>query len=109
MKVQKKVYLVTEVTELVEQAEIPRQPVKTKEPIRYTHLPNPPIPVSEYNAVSEYCKQFDNMTRMDFVELAIIEKLHRDGLLPDEEFKPYYDEIRNRPPQWKRKGAQNKF
>lgn len=75
-----------------------------QEPPRFMRLPNPQIPLSEYNLVSSYCAQFANMTRQDFVELAIIEKLHGDGGMSGEEFNRRYEEIRNRPPRGQRKG-----
>jgi hypothetical protein len=74
---------------------------------RFMRLPNPQIPLQEYNLVSNYCGQFANMTRQDFVELAIIEKLHSDGGMPQEEFNRRYEEIRNRPPRGQRKGMKN--
>ena len=72
--------------------------------VRYMRLPNPQIPLNEYNQVSTYCNQFDNMTRQDWVELAIVEKLSRDGLMPDEDFEKRRTEIRNRPRRGQRKG-----
>lgn len=77
------------------------------EPLRFMRLPNPQIPITEYNLVTRYCEQYTNMTRQDFVELAIIEKLHADGLLPDDDFTARRDEIRNRPPRGYRKGTKN--
>ena len=74
---------------------------------RFMRLPNPQIPITEYNLVTRYCEQFPNMTRQDFVELAIIEKLHADGGLSQEDFNARYDEIRNRPPRGHRKGTKN--
>lgn len=70
---------------------------------RYTHLPNPRIPVRLYNLASQYCNNFDNMTRQDWMELAIVEKLYRDEQLPKEEYEAYSNEIRNRPPRGQRK------
>ena len=78
-----------------------------QEPVRSVRLPNPQIPITEYNLVTRYCEQFSNMTRQDFVELAIVEKLHADGGLSEEDFKARYDEIRNRPPRGHRKGTRN--
>lgn len=75
---------------------------------RFMRLPNPQIPVSEYNMVSAYCNSFPNMTRQDFVELAIIEKLHSDGQMPDDEFNIRHNEICNRPTRGQRKGMRNK-
>jgi len=72
---------------------------------RFMRLPNPQIPIVEYNLVSRYCEQFSNMTRQDFVELAIIEKLHADGGLSQEDFGRRRDEIRNRPPRGHRKNT----
>lgn len=73
-------------------------------PVRYARLPNPQIPVPEINLVEQYCRQFDNMTKQDFVELAIIEKLHGDGDMTQEDFMRRYEEIRNRPARGHRKG-----
>lgn len=73
--------------------------------MRYTHLPNPLISMREYKLASDYCSQFDNMTRQDWMELAIIEKLHRDGLLPDDEFTARHTEITSRPPRGLRKNT----
>lgn len=77
----------------------------TTEAQRYMRLPNPQIPVSEYNLVSAYCNSFNNMTRLDFVEMAIIEKLHNDELLTNDEYKARYQEIKTRPPRGQRKGT----
>jgi hypothetical protein len=84
----------------------PVQPA-AQEPVRYMRLPNPQIPITEYNLVTRYCEQFPNMTRQDFVELAIIEKLHTDGGMSQEEFNARYEEIRNRPPRGHRKNTKN--
>lgn len=81
----------------------PQQPAQVSE--RLTHLPNPWISMREYNLASNYCNTFDNMTRMDWMELAIIEKLHRDGLLPEEEFQARRAEITTRPPRGLRKNT----
>ena len=80
---------------------------KAQEPFRFTRLPNPQIPIGEYNLVTRYCENFANMTRQDFVELAIIEKLHNETLMSDEDFNTRRDAIRNRPPQGHRKGTKN--
>jgi hypothetical protein len=80
-----------------------QQPTATKE--RYTHLANPWISMREYNLASNYCNSFDNMTRMDWMELAIIEKLHNDGLMPDDEFNARHTEITSRPPRGLRKNT----
>lgn len=72
---------------------------------KFMRLPNPQIPLSEYNLVSLYCSSLANMTRQDFVELAIVEKLHSLGKLTDEEFSARQTEIRNRPPRGQRKGT----
>lgn len=74
---------------------------------RFMRLPNPQIPLQEYNLVSRYCEQFANMTRQDFVELAIIEKLHNDGGMSQDDFNRRYEEIRNRPPRGQRKGMKS--
>ncbi len=76
---------------------------------RAMRLPNPQIPLAEYNLVSQYCNSFSNMTRQDFVELAIIEKLNRDGQMPEEDFIARQTEIRTRPPRGQRKGTRNQM
>ena len=78
---------------------------KPTEQQRMTHLPNPAISVRYYNLATQYCYQHDNMTRMDWMEMAIIEKLHNDGLMPDDEFVARSEEIRNRPPRGMRKNT----
>lgn len=83
------------------------KPQAPSDATRFMRLPNPQIPIAEYNLVSRYCEQFANMTRQDFVELAIIEKLHNDAGLPQEDFNRRYDEIRNRPPRGHRKNTKN--
>lgn len=80
-------------------------PADNLEPPRFMRLPNPKIPLAEYNKVSNYCNSFANMTRQDFVELAIIEKLHNDKEMSDDEFNTRYEEIRNRPARGHRKGT----
>ena len=75
---------------------------------RFMRLPNPQIPITEYNLVTRYCEQFPNMTRQDFVELAIIEKLHKESLMPDGDFNARFDEIRNRPSRGHRKNTKTK-
>ena len=91
------------------QSAAPAQPTSSQQPAtvseRLTHLPNPWISMREYNLASNYCNTFDNMTRMDWMELAIIEKLHRDGLLPEEEFQARRAEITTRPPRGLRKNT----
>ena len=91
------------------QSAVPAQPASPQQSAtvseRLTHLPNPWISMREYNLASNYCNSFDNMTRMDWMELAIIEKLHRDGLLPEEEFQTRRAEITNRPPRGLRKNT----
>lgn len=72
---------------------------------KFMRLPNPQIPLEEYNLVSLYCSSLPNMTRQDFVELAIVEKLHALGRLTDDEFAARQTEIRNRPPRGQRKGT----
>lgn len=80
-------------------------PADNLEPPRFMRLPNPKIPLAEYNKVSNYCNSFANMTRQDFVELAIIEKLHNDKEMSDEDFNTRYEEIRKRPARGHRKGT----
>jgi len=72
---------------------------------RYIRLPSPKILIREYNLASQYCTLFTNMTRLDFVELAIIEKLHRVGQMTDEEFAAREQEIKSRPTRGQRKTA----
>ena len=82
-------------------------PVKersSQEQTRFMRLPIPQIPLHEHNLVTLYCNSLPNMTRQDFVELAIIEKLHSLGRLTDEEFEARRAEIRSRPPRGQRKG-----
>lgn len=67
--------------------------------VRYMRLPNPQIPIKEYNLVSAYCGGFINMTRQDWVELAIVEKLHNDKQISNDEFVSRRNEIRSRPPR----------
>lgn len=74
-------------------------------PVRYARLPNPQIPITEVALVEQYCRQFDNMTKQDFVELAIIEKLHNDGDMSQDDFMARYEEIRSRLPRGHRKGT----
>ena len=83
-----------------------QQPVQEQ---RFMRLPNPQIPIAEYNLVTRYCEQFTNMTRQDFVELAIVEKLHTEGLMLDDDFTARSNEIRNRPPRGHRKGTKNQL
>ncbi len=79
--------------------------VNPQETPRFMRLPNPQIPMQEYNLVSNYCTQFSNMTRQDFVELAIIEKLHAAGVMPQEDYDRRHAEITSRPPRGQRKGT----
>jgi hypothetical protein len=74
---------------------------------RFMRLPNPQIPIAEYNLVTRYCEQFSNMTRQDFVELAIIEKLWQEKLMSDEDFECRKTGICARPPRGHRKGTKN--
>ena len=85
----------------------PEEPAPTDdlESPRFMRLPNPKIPIAEYNKVSSYCNSFANMTRQDFVELAIIEKLHNNMKMSDDDFYLRYNEIRNRPARGHRKGT----
>jgi len=83
-------------------------PAAEQKPQRFVRLPNPQIPIAEYNLVTRYCEKFDNMTRQDFVELAIIEKLHNDGGMSQADFNARCEEIRNRPPRGHRKNTKNK-
>lgn len=75
------------------------------EPPRFMRLPNPQITVGEYNLVSQYCNSLANMTRQDWVELAIVEKLHNDNMISDEDFHTRQFEIRNRPTRGQRRNT----
>lgn len=75
---------------------------------RFMRLPNPQIPIAEYNLVTRYCEQFTNMTRQDFVELAIIEKLWQEKLMTDEDFERRKSGICARPPRGHRKNTKNR-
>lgn len=101
----KTTYKVTVETEQGCETSVPAADQKSQ---RFVRLPNPQIPVNEYNLVTRYYEKFDNMTRQDFVELAIIEKLHKESLMPDEDFNARYDEIRNRPIRGHRKNTKVK-
>lgn len=89
-------------TPTVQPSSVPQTPVTCE---RYTHLANPWISMREYNLASNYCNTFDNMTRMDWMELAIIEKLYHDGLMPEDEFNARRTEITSRPPRGMRKNT----
>jgi len=104
----KKIYMVTELTEPGQQPQTAQQPINRFEHPRFTRLPNPPIPYEEYTLASRYCEGFANMTRLDWMELAIIEKLHNDKLITDEHFSSRRNEICNRPPRGQRKNTKNK-
>ena len=78
-------------------------------PVRYARLPNPQIPVTEVGLVEDYCRKFDNMTKQDFVELAIIEKLHNDCGMSQENFDVRYKEITSRLPRGHRKGTKTQL
>ena len=116
------------VAAIEKQAEQPKESVSTSVPVqprytpdtppvhpgdtpqqeqRFMRLPNPQIPVQEYNLVTRYCERFSNMTRQDFVELAIIEKLWQENLMSDEDFEQRKTAIRARPPRGHRKGTKN--
>lgn len=102
----KKIYLVTELTEQPQQEAAPSASAN-KHP-RFTRLPNPEIPHEEYCLVSSYCDGQPNMTRQDWIELAIIEKLHNDHLMTDSRYEVRRNEIVNRPPRGQRKNTKNK-
>lgn len=76
--------------------------------MEYTHLPSPQIPKKEYNLVSAFIGQLNNMTRQDWVELAIIEKLYNDKLIDEEYFLTRQQQIKARPPRGQRKGYKQK-
>lgn len=81
-----------------------KQP-EEQQPVRFMRLPNPQIPIAEYNLVTRYTEQFSNMTRQDFVELAIIEKLWLEKMMSDDDFERRKTEICARPPRGHRKGT----
>ena len=80
-------------------------PSPAQQPVEYMRLPNPPIPSDEYLMVSQYILTTPNMTRQDWMELAIIEKLHRDGLMHEDHFNRRHTEITSRPKRGLRKGT----
>lgn len=93
----------------VEPEEQQPKPVLNKQAeVRNKRLPNPAITKREYDLAGAYTRQFDNMTLQDFVELAIIEKLHNDAGYPQTEFNARYEEIRNRLPRGQRKNTMNR-
>ena len=80
-------------------------PSPAQQPVEYMRLPNPPIPTDEYLMVSQYVLTTPNMTRQDWMELAVVEKLHRDGLMSDDRFRRRHAEITSRPKRGLRKGT----
>lgn len=100
-KENKKVYVVTEITNTNKPVE---QPATEKGLPKYTRLPNPAIPYDEYKLVNTYVIEHPNMTRSDWMESAVIEKLHNDGLISDWQFNRRKNEIASRPPRGHRKG-----
>lgn len=80
-------------------------PSPAQQPVEYMRLPNPPIPTDEYLMVSQYVLTTPNMTRQDWMELAVVEKLHRDGLMSDDRFRLRHAEITSRPKRGLRKGT----
>ena len=101
-KENKKVYVVTEITNANQPAE---QPTIEKGLPKYTRLPNPAIPYDEYKLVNTYVIEHPNMTRTDWMELAIVEKIHNDGLMSDWQYAKRCSEINSRPPRGQRKGT----
>lgn len=85
-----------------------KQP-EEQQPVRFMRLPNPQIPIAEYNLVTRYTEQFTNMTRQDFVELAIIEKLWLEKMMSDDDFERRKTEICARPPRGHRKGTKTQI
>jgi hypothetical protein len=104
----KKIYMVTELTETTNEPQVAQQPISRFEHPRFTRLPNPSIPYEEYVLASRYCDGFANMARVDWMELAIIEKLHNDKMITDEYFNKRRIEICNRPPRGQRKNTKKK-
>ena len=99
----RKVYVVTEVADTDKQ-----QMSNTSQIPKYTHLPNPKISYDEYKLVNGYIAEHPNMTRTDWMELAIVEKMHNDGLMSDVQYAKRCNEINSRPPRGHRKGTQKK-
>ena len=104
----KKIYMVTELNGTTNEPQVAQQPINRFEHPRFTRLPTPAIPYEEYVLASRYCEGFANMTRLDWMELAIIEKLHRDKMITDEHFENRRNEICNRPPRGQRKNTKKK-
>lgn len=104
----KKIYMVTELNGTTNEPQVPQQPINRFEHPRFTHLPNPAIPYEEYMLATRYCEGFVNMARVDWMELAIIEKLHRDKMITDEHFENRRNEICNRPQRGQRKNTKRK-
>lgn len=101
-KENKKVYVVTEITNANQPVE---QPTIENGLPKYTRLPNPAIPYDEYKLVNTYVIEHPNMTRTDWMELAIVEKIHNDGLMSDWKYAKRCSEINSRPPRGHRKGT----
>ncbi|MBR3021812.1 MAG: hypothetical protein IKH59_05535 [Bacteroidaceae bacterium] len=72
---------------------------------RSIRLPNPEIPYYEYQLIGQYRNNYPNMTNQDWAELAFVEKLHHDNMIPDDYFVDRVTEIRHRPPRGQRKGT----
>lgn len=102
----KKVYVVTEMTGTVNGDQVDK-PSKGYALPTTKRLPNPAIPFEEYRIVCDYCTKQPNMARTDWMELAIIEKLHNDHLISGEYFDRRKKEIISRPPIGYRKNTKN--
>lgn len=95
-----KVYIVTEMTDTSKSQEPAGTANERPEKAR---MPNPALPYDEYLLACHYCENYVNMTRSDWMEMAVVEKLHNDGLLSDARFYERMQEIKNRPPRGRRK------
>lgn len=72
---------------------------------RTIRLPSPEIPYYEYQLIGQYRNSFSNMTTQDWAEMAFVEKLHHDKIIPDDYYIARITEIHNRPPRGQRKGT----
>ena len=71
----------------------------------FIRLPSPPVTTEIYDLVYRSMSVTRNITRQDWVELAIIEKLHNEGILDDDRFQSYQQAVISRPPRGMRKGT----
>lgn len=71
---------------------------------RSIRLPSPEIPYYEYQLIGQYRNSFPNMTTQDWAEMAFVEKLYHDKIIPEDYYIARITEIRNRPLRGQRKG-----